>query len=60
MVLILLWVSYSCLILFFGAAFTRVYAEKYEAAVHPSDFAMKVVEKDIIVEKGDEEIKTEG
>ncbi|MCH6200728.1 YihY/virulence factor BrkB family protein [Aquiflexum sp. LQ15W] len=59
-VLILLWVSYSCLILFFGAAFTRVYAEKYEVAVHPSDFAMKVVEKEIIIEKGDEEIKTEG
>lgn len=59
-VLILLWVSYSCLILFFGAAFTRVYAEKYEESVHPSDFAMKVVEKEIIIEKGDEKIETEG
>ncbi|MDY7394965.1 YihY/virulence factor BrkB family protein [Aureibaculum sp. 2210JD6-5] len=28
-VLILLWVSYSCLILFFGAEFTYIYAEKY-------------------------------
>lgn len=28
-VLILLWVSYSCLILFFGAEFTWVYAERY-------------------------------
>ena len=28
-VLILLWVSYSCLIFFFGAEFTRVYALKY-------------------------------
>lgn len=51
-VLILLWVSYSCLILFFGAAFTRIYAEKYESEIHPQDFAMKVVEKEIIVEKG--------
>ncbi|MCH6232866.1 YihY/virulence factor BrkB family protein [Cognataquiflexum rubidum] len=58
-VLILLWVSYSCLILFYGAAFTRVYAEKYEHKVHPSDFAMKVVEKEIIVEKGNENIPTE-
>lgn len=29
-VLILLWVSYSCLILFFGAQFTMVYGKKYE------------------------------
>lgn len=28
-VLLLLWVSYSCLILFFGAQFTYVYAENY-------------------------------
>jgi membrane protein len=28
-VLILLWVSYSCLILFFGAQFTMVYSKKY-------------------------------
>lgn len=55
-VLILLWVSYSCLILFFGAAFTRVYAEKYEAEIHPSDFAMKVVTKEVIIEKGSEEL----
>lgn len=51
-VLILLWVSYSCLILFFGAAFTRIYAEKYEAEIHPQEFAMKVVEQEIIVKKG--------
>jgi membrane protein len=53
-VLILLWVSYSCLILFFGAAFTRIYSEKYEDEIHPQDFAIKVVEKEIIVEKGSE------
>lgn len=29
-VLILLWVSYSCLILFFGAEFTWVFAKKYK------------------------------
>ncbi len=28
-VLVLLWVSYSCLILFFGAEFTYVYAKRY-------------------------------
>lgn len=51
-VLILLWVSYSCLILFFGAAFTRIYAEKYESELHPQDFAMKVETEEVIVEKG--------
>lgn len=51
-VLILLWVSYSCLILFFGAAFTRIYTEKYESEILPEDFAMKVVTEEIIVEKG--------
>lgn len=28
-VLVLLWVSYSCLILFFGAEFTQVYSKRY-------------------------------
>ncbi|OOG74919.1 YihY/virulence factor BrkB family protein [Algoriphagus sp. A40] len=51
-VLILLWVSYSCLILFFGAAFTRIYTEKYEVEIHPQDFAMKLETEEVIVEKG--------
>jgi len=29
-ILILLWVSYSCLILFFGASFTKIYADSVE------------------------------
>jgi len=36
-VLILLWVSYSCLILFFGAAFTKVYADRYGKGIRPSN-----------------------
>ncbi|TYB77082.1 YihY/virulence factor BrkB family protein [Bizionia myxarmorum] len=35
-VLILLWVSYSCLILFFGAQFTYVYAKRYGYGITPS------------------------
>lgn len=35
-VLILLWVSYSCLILFFGAEFTWVYAKKYGFGIKPT------------------------
>lgn len=40
-VLILLWVSYSCLILFFGAKFTYIYAEKYGDGVEPMPIAQK-------------------
>lgn len=39
LILILLWVSYSCLILFFGAAFTKVYARRYGHRIVPSDHA---------------------
>lgn len=38
-VLILLWVSYSCLILFFGAEFTYVYAKRYGITIERSTFA---------------------
>jgi membrane protein len=51
-VLILLWVSYSCLILFYGAAFTRIYAEQYGHKILPADFAVIVEEKEVVIEKG--------
>lgn len=38
-VLILLWVSYSCLILFFGAQFTYVYAKYLGVEVKPNSHA---------------------
>jgi len=40
-VLILLWVSYSCLILFFGAEFTYVYAGRYGQGIKTETFAKK-------------------
>lgn len=40
-VLILLWVSYSSLILFFGAEFTHIYAKTYGRGIPPSDIAKK-------------------
>lgn len=36
LILILLWTSYSCLILFFGAEFTQVYARKYGHPIQTS------------------------
>lgn len=46
MVLILLWVSYSCLILFFGAEFTWVYANTYGHKIKPNDKAVYLSEDD--------------
>ncbi|MCK0145673.1 YihY/virulence factor BrkB family protein [Arenibacter sp. F26102] len=46
-VLILLWVSYSCLILFFGAEFTWVYANRYGLGIkaNPSNIYKKITKK---------------
>jgi membrane protein len=38
-VIILLWVSYSCLILFFGAKFTWVFAKRYGHGFSPKSYA---------------------
>ncbi|MCE3296870.1 MAG: rbn [Crocinitomicaceae bacterium] len=40
-ILILLWVSYSSMIVFFGAEFTKVYADYYAGEVPPSETAVK-------------------
>lgn len=42
LVLILLWVSYSSLILFFGAEFTWVFARRYGHDIRPADHAVLV------------------
>jgi membrane protein len=38
-ILILLWVSYSSMILFFGAEFTAAFAKKYSGIIAPTDIA---------------------
>jgi membrane protein len=40
-ILILLWVSYSSMIVFFGAEFTRQYALEYSGDAEPADHAKK-------------------
>jgi membrane protein len=42
-VLILLWVSYSSMIVFYGAEFTRAFANMYSGKVRPSEIARKDV-----------------
>ena len=41
-ILILLWVSYSSMILFFGAEFTAAYAKIYTGVVPPTEIAKKI------------------
>lgn len=41
-IIILLWVYYTSFILYFGAEFTQVYAEKYSESIRPSKYAVHV------------------
>jgi membrane protein len=41
-VLILLWVSYSSMLLFYGAEITRAYADFVTGEVPPTDVAVKI------------------
>ena len=45
-VLVLLWVSYSCLIFFFGAEFTRVFSMKYGHDSHTISEVLTEIEND--------------
>ncbi|MBI3232427.1 MAG: YihY/virulence factor BrkB family protein [Bacteroidetes bacterium] len=47
-VLVLLWVSYSSMILFFGAEFTANYSKVYSGKVIPSENAVKEVASDSV------------
>jgi membrane protein len=44
--LLLLWVYYAAQILFFGAEFTQVYANKYGSHIEPSENAVAVTDMD--------------
>lgn len=46
-VLILLWVSYSSMIVFFGAEFTKAYGEKFHGKPPPSEIAVKSTAKPV-------------
>jgi len=53
LIIILVWIYYSAAILYFGAEFTRCYAEKYGRGIMPSPYAVHVQqtveEKDVDV-----------
>ena len=45
LVLLLLWVSYSALILFFGAEFVKIYSNRYAQGIQPNSKAVKYREE---------------
>lgn len=56
MVLVLLWVNYSCLIMLFGAEFTQVYGRYYGHRIFPSKHAVKIRYNKISRDKLQEEL----
>lgn len=49
LIVLLLWVYYSAAILYFGAEFTKVYAEKYGNGITPTSYSVKIVQQEIQV-----------
>ena len=50
LVILLLWVYYSSIILYFGAEFTKAYADEYASPIHPNEYS--VTTETVEVEKG--------
>ncbi|RZL17996.1 MAG: YihY/virulence factor BrkB family protein [Pedobacter sp.] len=48
-IVILVWIYYTSIILYFGAEFTQVYAEKLNGGIEPSKYAVHL--KTVVVEK---------
>jgi membrane protein len=53
LVVLLLWVYYSAQILFLGAEFTRLYAEKYGGKIRPASRFMKYKRIQVVDEKAE-------
>jgi membrane protein len=47
-ILIILWVYYSAIILYFGAEFTKVYANQYGGKIRPNAYAVFVERKEVV------------
>jgi membrane protein len=50
-ILVLLWVYYSCLIFFFGANFTRVFSIQYGEGIIPNENYSRVRKKDVFIDQ---------
>lgn len=56
-VIVLLWVYYSAIILYFGAEFTRVYAQHSGWEIYPNEYAVWI--RQVEVESKDQSLKEE-
>ena len=54
-VVLLVWVYYSSIILYIGAEFTKAYAIKYGAAIHPNEYAVTM--KEVVIETGKQTVQ---
>jgi membrane protein len=45
LVVLLVWVYYSSLILYFGAEFTRAYAERFGTGIRPASYALAAIDR---------------
>jgi membrane protein len=50
-ILILVWVYYSAIILYFGAEFTRAFAENHGNKIIPDEYAVKIIKHKIEIEE---------
>ena len=49
-IMTLVWVYYSAIILYFGAEFTKVYAQTHGQKIIPYEYSVKVINKEIEIE----------
>jgi len=49
-IIILVWVYYSSIILFYGAEFTQLYAQRFGTPIEPNDYAVFVAQKEVEVQ----------
>ena len=47
LIVILVWIYYTSAILYFGAEFTRVYAENYGHKIEPAEYAVHIEQKEV-------------
>ncbi|HMT29791.1 MAG TPA: YihY/virulence factor BrkB family protein [Bacteroidia bacterium] len=50
-IIIIVWVYYSAIILFYGAEFTQVHAQRFGTAIQPNKYAVFIVNKEIELDK---------
>jgi len=49
-ILLLVWVYYSAIILYFGAEFTKVYAETHGQKIIPNEYSVRLIKQKIEIE----------